>query len=204
MDDSGWIDIINEPKRIDLLSLINGNVELLGEIDLEPGEYNQMRFILGEENSIVIDGESIPLDTPSAQQSGLKLNIQSEIVEGGIYTLLLDFDASRSIVQAGASGKYILKPVIRSVSLQASGAIEGVIVPAEAEPWVYAIADRDTLSGTRATDSGNFRLIGLPAGTYQVSIEPTDSQYDHEVISNVEVENNATTILGPVILNNDR
>lgn len=203
-EDSGWIDIMTEPNRVDLLSLINGNVELLGELDLEPGQYNQMRFILGEDNEVVIDGESIPLDTPSAQQSGLKLNIQSDITEGGLYTLLLDFDASRSIVQAGASGKFILKPVIRTVSLQSSGAIEGDIVPEAAQPWVYAIADQDTLSGTRATDSGNFRLIGLPTGTYQVSVVPTDDQYDHEVISDVEVENNATTVIGPIIIDDGK
>jgi len=205
-EDSGWTDIMTEPKRVDLLSLINGNVELLGELDLEPGQYNQMRFILGEDNEIVIDGESIPLDTPSARQSGLKLNIESEITEGGLYTLLLDFDASRSIVQAGASGKFILKPVIRTVSLQASGSIEGDIVPAEAQPWVYAIANQDTVSGTRAADSGDFRLIGLPTGTYQVSIEPAaaDTLYDHEVITDVEVVNNAATVLGPIIIDDNR
>jgi len=203
-DDGGWIDILTEPKRIDLLSLVNGNVEILGELDLETGRYNQMRFILGDDNEVVIDGESFSLVTPSAQQSGLKLNIQSEITEGSLYTLLLDFDASRSIVQAGASGKFILKPVIRTVSLQASGAIEGAIVPAEAQPWVYAIADQDTLSGTRTNESGNFRLIGLPAGTYQVSVEPTSDLYDHEVISNVDVENNATTVMETIVIDDNR
>ena len=29
VDDSGWIDIINEPLRLDLRSLVNGNVALL-------------------------------------------------------------------------------------------------------------------------------------------------------------------------------
>ncbi|HMB40839.1 MAG TPA: DUF4382 domain-containing protein [Balneolaceae bacterium] len=203
MDESGWIDIMNEPQRLDLLSLVNGNVALLGELDLEPGQYNQMRFILGDDNEVVLNGESIPLDTPSAQQSGLKLNIDSEITEGGLFSLLLDFDASRSIVQAGASGKFILKPVIRTVSLEATGSIEGDIIPAEAQPWVYAIANQDTLAGTRADEVGNFLLIGLPSGTYQVSVEPSDNQYQHEVISNVEVVPNATTELDPIIINDN-
>jgi hypothetical protein len=202
--DGGWIEVSAEPSRLDLLSLTNGNVALLGELELEPGRYNQMRFVLGTNNEIVIDGEIIPLETPSAQQSGLKLNIQTQITEGGLYSLLLDFDASRSIVRAGNSGKYLLKPVIRTVSLQASGAIEGDIIPAEAQPWIYAIAGQDTLSGTKANESGDFRLIGLPSGTYQVSIMPNSSAYDHEVISNVEVENNSTTVLGPIIINDNR
>ena len=198
IDESGWIDIMTEPERIDLLSLVNGNVALLGELDLEPGEYNQMRLILGDANEVVVDGETIPLDTPSAQQSGLKLNIDSEITEGGLFSLLLDFDASRSIVQAGASGKFILKPVIRTVSLEATGSIQGDIIPAEAQPWVYAIADQDTLAGTRADETGSFLLIGLPSGTYQVSVEPNEDQYEHEVISNVEVVSDATTELDTI------
>jgi hypothetical protein len=203
-DDSGWIDIMTEPERLDLLSLVNGNVALLGELDLEPGQYNQMRLILGDDNEVVIDGETIPLDTPSAQQSGLKLNIDSEITDGGLFSLLLDFDASRSIVKAGNSGKYILKPVIRTVSLEATGSIQGDIIPAEAQPWVYAIAGQDTLSGTKADGAGNFLLIGLPSGTYQVSVEPGSDQYEHEVISNVEVVSDATTQLDPVnISDND-
>jgi hypothetical protein len=203
MDESGWIDIMNEPRRLDLVSLVNGNVALLGELDLEPGRYNQMRLILGDDNEIVLNGESIPLDTPSAQQSGLKLNIDSEITEGGLFSLLLDFDASRSIVQAGASGKFLLKPVIRTVSLEATGSIEGEIIPAEAQPWVYAIASQDTLAGTKADEAGDFLLIGLPSGTYQVSVEPGDDQYEHEVVSNVEVVSNATTQLDPIIINDN-
>lgn len=197
-DEEGWIDIMNEPQELDLLSLVNGNVALLGELDLEPGVYHQMRLVLGDENELVIDGETISLDTPSAQQSGLKLNIDSEITEGGLFSLLLDFDASRSIVQAGNPGKYILKPVIRTVSLEATGSISGDIIPVEAQPWVYAIAGTDTLAGTRANEAGDFLLIGLPSGTYQVSVEPSTDQYEHEVTSNVDVVPDATTELDPI------
>lgn len=199
-DENGWIEINTEPMMIDLLNLTNGQVELLGEIDLEPGRYNQMRFILGDQNEIITDGNTIPLDTPSAQQSGLKLNIQADIESGGMYTLLLDFDASRSIVKAGASGKYLLKPVIRAVSLQESGSIEGTIEPAEAMPWVYAIANQDTIAGTKANDSGEFRLIGLLPATYQVSVVPDTQTFNPVVLSNVAVEHSQTTDAGTITL----
>lgn len=198
--ESGWIEINAEPMMIDLLKLTNGQVELLGEINLEPGRYNQMRLVLGNQNEITIDGETIPLDTPSAQQSGLKLNIQAEIVEGGLYRLLLDFDASRSIIQAGASGKFLLRPVIRTVELGASGSIEGNIEPENAMPWVYAIAGQDTLAGTKANDLGEFRLIGLAPATYQVSVDPDTEQYNKVVISGVEVEHSEVTNIGTVTL----
>ncbi len=199
-EDSGWRTINDQPVRVDLLELTNGNYEILGEAELEAGTYSQIRLILGDQNELVIDGEVHHLTTPSAQQSGLKLNINAEIEGGENYTLLLDFDASRSIVRAGNSGKYILKPVIKAVNLAQTGAIGGSIEPAEALPWVYAIANEDTLAGTQATDEGDFLLIGLENGTYQVSIVPSVEGYNSEVVSNIEVSAPDTTFIDTVTL----
>lgn len=150
-ENSGWRTINEQPIRVDLLDLTNGNMEIIGEEDLEPGTYSQMRFIPGDDNELVIDGQSLPLTTPSAKESGLKLNIDAEIESNSTYTLLLDFDTSRSIVQAGNSGKYLLKPTISTVNLAESGAISGEITPADAQPRVYAISEADTVAGTQAT-----------------------------------------------------
>jgi hypothetical protein len=199
--ESGWVTISDDPKRVDLLELTNGNMEFLGEADLQPGTYSQMRFVLGDDNELIKNGESIHLTTPSAQESGLKLNINAEIESGMTYTLLLDFDASRSIVEAGASGQYNLKPVIRTVNLAEAGAIGGDIDPAEALPWVYAIAGSDTLAGTRATEEGEFLMIGIPSGTYQVSVEPTHDDYNRTVLSDIEVTAPDTTFVGTIELN---
>lgn len=199
-EENGWRVIRDEPIRVDLLELTNGNMEFLGETDLEPGRYSQLRLVLGDDNELVIDGQSYDLTTPSAQQSGLKLNINAEVESGMTYTLLLDFDASRSIVQAGASGQYLLKPVINTVNLSASGAIEGSVEPAEALPWVYAIAGEDTVAGTQASEEGEFLMIGIPSGTYQVSIVPSSENYSSTIVSNIEVVAPDTTQLGTIEL----
>lgn len=202
-NDDGWITISEDPMRVNLLDLTNGELEVLGEAELEAGTYSQIRLILGDDNEIVKDGVSHTLDTPSAQQSGLKINIHADIEEGVVYTLLLDFDASRSIVEAGKSGKFILKPVIRTVALEETGAIEGSIEPAEALPWVYAIAGDDTLAGTKATVDGDFRLIGLLPGLYTVAVEPTKGDFLNEELTGVEVFASDTTDVGIIILNDE-
>jgi hypothetical protein len=130
----------------------------------------------------------------------LKININADIEGGEVYTLLLDFDASRSIVEAGNSGKFILKPVIRTVALAKTGAIEGSVEPAESLPWVYAIAGADTLAGTKATLDGDFRLIGLLSGMYTVAIEPSKGNYQKKELSDVEVNASDTTNVGIIIL----
>lgn len=204
-EDSGWVTISQEPKMVDLLDLTNGRFEVLGEAELDEGRYSQLRLILGDNNEVVIDGESISLNTPSAQQSGLKLNINADVEDGQTYVLLLDFDASRSIVRAGQSGIFNLKPVIRTVNLEQSGAIGGTVEPADSQPWIYAIegadtAEPDTVAGTRAADNGEFLLIGLLEGTYQVSVDPADNEQAKTVIPNVQVSPPDTTFLDPITL----
>ncbi|PKD43599.1 hypothetical protein CWD77_08505 [Rhodohalobacter barkolensis] len=199
-EDNGWRTINDQPVRLNLLELTNGNYEILGEAELEPGSYNQMRLILGDQNELVINGETHHLSTPSAQQSGLKLQLDAEIEGGSSYTLLLDFDASRSIVKAGNSGRFNLKPVIKAVNLAQTGAIGGAIEPAEALPWVYAISDDDTLGGTQASDEGDFLIIGLQSGSYQISVKPSSEDFNSTVISNIEVSAPDTTVIDTVSL----
>lgn len=199
-DDEGWVTVNDNPMRVNLLDLTNGEFEVLGETELESGMYSQIRLILGEDNEIVVDGVNHNLTTPSAQQSGLKLNLNVEIEDGEVYTLLLDFDASRSIVKAGNSGKYLLKPVIRAVELARTGTIEGTIEPSESLPWVYAIAEGDTLAGTKAETDGDFRLIGLLSGSYTVAINPSEGEFEDEELFDVEVTAPDTTDLGTITL----
>jgi hypothetical protein len=66
-EDDGWRTINDQPIKVVLLNLTNGTTEILGEAELEQGTYNQTRIILGDENELVIDGQSISLTTPSAQ-----------------------------------------------------------------------------------------------------------------------------------------
>jgi hypothetical protein len=76
---------------------------------------------------VVLDGTTYPLSTPSAEQSGLKL--QEPNITGGImYHVLLDFDANKSIVKLG-NGGYKLKPVIRTVGPAISGTIISYLLP---------------------------------------------------------------------------
>lgn len=199
-DEDGWRTINNQPVEIDLLNLTNGTTEILGEAELESGTYNQIRLVLGEDNEITVNGETVPLTTPSAQQSGLKLNIDATIESNSTYTLLLDFDASRSIVSAGNSGMYILKPVIRTVNLAESGAIEGDIEPINAQPWVYAIAEQDTVAGTQATADGDFLLIGLTSGTYDLAITPSDETLDAVSLTDITIVAPDTTSVGTINL----
>lgn len=205
-EEEGWI-VLNEPQQsYNLLELTNGATEVIGTSELEPGTYNQIRLILSEGgHSVEVDGDVHDMKVPSGPQTGIKLNINAEIEPDFEYVLLLDFDASRSVVAAGQPGnavKYLLKPVITAKEKAITGNIEGVVDPAEANSVVYAIAGSDTLASTIAdTTSGDFKVIGLEEGSYDVSIDPRNGDYQSETLEDVNVTIGQSNDVGTVELN---
>lgn len=175
----GWRELSIPAQRIDLLSLTNGVLQELGSMPLPAGNYQQLRLVLADNpvnpttvnplaNALVLSGSDteIPLTTPSAQQSGFKLQARFDVQSGQVTDMVLDFDACRSIVKAGASGRYNLKPVV-AVIPRLTTAIEGYIDPALASGVVVSTRDQD--NNVRATvpnsTTGKFTLAYLPENT---------------------------------------
>jgi len=176
-----------EKKVYDILELTNGNEVLLGDIELPEGELNEIRLILGDNNKLGIDGAEVHLDTPSASQSGLKIKLDAMLEAGVTYKLVLDFDAAKSIVKAGNSGKYNLKPVIRAEMEAQTGAIKGMINPIDTDCVVYAIIGTDSIS-TYPNEEGKFLIRALGADTYRVVAIPSlESELVEVEKENVEV-----------------
>lgn len=196
-DENGWesLDAINT-GIYDLLELTGGiNVLLVNDYQIPSGALNQIRLVLGENNSIVIDGETFPLNTPSAQQSGLKIKVNETLEANIAYTFLLDFMVDESIVIAGNSGNINLKPVIRASIEANTGAISGQILPTGIQVEITTQVGEEVVS-TYTDDEGYFVLVGLEAGTYNVTITPEEaSGLDPIIIEDVEVTvGNTTTI----------
>jgi hypothetical protein len=174
-----------------LLDFTNGKDTLLADAEIPTGTISQIRLILGVNNYIVTSsGEKISLNTPSAQQSGLKVQVHQQTDGGVLYRLILDFDAARSIVKAGNSGKYNLKPVIRILSFAPSGGnLKGVVTPDSIQTVIMAINGSDTAATTFTDFAGNYLLKDIPAGNYVLAFIPSDTMYK-------TTEKNAIVVLG--------
>jgi hypothetical protein len=197
---SAWINLPyeGEDQKINLLSLTGGNSEHLGELEVPAGEISQIRLILGEDNYLMQGGKRLDLKTPSAQQSGLKLKVDKPLNEGISYDLVIDFDASKSIVKAGNSGLYILKPVLRVIA-EESATIEGTVLPLEAGPVVVsAIIDQDSV-GTFADENGKFVIRGLKAGDYTLVFTPNED-YQEKTLDEVPTQLGQVKNVGLVTL----
>ena len=115
--DNSWVFLPTNAGVYDLLTLQNDvSVVLANDQKIPAGHVDQMRLILGSHNTLMIEDRSFPLNTPSAMQSGLKFNINSNFEDDKDYEVLIDFDAKQSIVIEG-DGTYSLKPVLRLKSV---------------------------------------------------------------------------------------
>ena len=162
--------LLEEPFTTDLLTLSNDFATLVDEVTVPGGSYAQLRFIIPEA-CIVVEDEGIfasdgfddcgtpdgELQLPSFDSSGLKVNLPggAQEIDGDSYIILVDFDVSQSFgQQAGNSGRWVMRPVIRADDFSASG-----IVTVE----------------LTAPDSVDLDAIGASLGDFQVRIDTEEA-----------------------------
>ena len=158
---------VEYPVTVNLLELVNGVRLDLGLVELPAGHHTQMRLIIGDEaeqgtinilsqshpyaNYVIIDKdpsdaidpEIHELKIPSGDKTGIKIVGGYNIAANQTTEMILDFDACRSIIQAGNSVQWHLKPTIKmgetagyaiikgQVTDEADAGLEGVLVSAQ-------------------------------------------------------------------------
>lgn len=201
--DAGWSDIVLNPaQRIDLLTLSNGVLTALGQTALPAGHYSQLRLVLAPNDSIhplansvtPSGGAEVPLTVPSGVQTGIKLNADITIAANQLADFVLDFNACKSVVLAGASGNYLLKPVIAVTPNYASG-VQGYVDPslANGNTWVTLQQGGVVVKATAPDTSGHFVLQPVAPGSYDFVI--TAPNRSSTVITGVPVTSGTVTAL---------
>ena len=109
--------------------------------------------------------------------------------------VVLDFDACKSIVRAGNSGSFNLKPVIAVVPRVAAG-IEGHVAANLPLGGTTVAAQQDgvTIRSTTPDANGRFSIPFLPAGTYSIVV--TAEGHATTVVTGVVVADTMTVISG--------
>jgi len=192
-----------ERLTVNLLELVNGVREDLGITTLETGHYTQIRLIIDDvpDDTINILSQDHPyanyavdqsdppnvhdLKISSGFQTGVKIVSGFDVNNNQTTELVLDFDACRSVVQAGNSGKWLLKPTIKIANLEdfsiingtvtdnSHAGIEGALVSAQVfTGGATETKDDDELiiqAATITDSSGGYKLFVTP-GTYNLVV----------------------------------
>jgi hypothetical protein len=185
--DCRWETVATVNQTYNLLELVNGVMAGLGQKDLEAGTYNQMRLLLGSNQDetlhpfpqyLIEDGQVREMKVSSGYQTGIKLVHPFEIVAGLTTELILDFDVADSVVKAGNSGNYLLKPTIKVIGTHNRAVVSGMVTDEDTDaPLAGAMvkawhqnAEGDWIPamGTVTAESGAYMLYLDLGGDYQL------------------------------------
>jgi hypothetical protein len=191
--EDSWTVVAEVNRTINLLELANGVREQMALIDLPSGHYTQMRLMIGDtcDSSTNMMGQPHPaanyvidmgdqsheMKIPSGFQTGIKLVQGFDINENSTTELTFDFDASRSVVVAGNSGKYILKPTIKVIDTALASVIKGLVTTVEGQNTVGvggALVNIQVYDGTIADPKDQ---ISIMTSTYTDDTDTHRGEY---------------------------
>ncbi len=208
-----WITVkeFDTPLSIDILDYQNGNSFFVTEELLTADTYTEVRLILNATEDggapksnpdcylLLKDGTKKELFVPSGAQSGYKVKGAFTLPPDGTVAVTLDFDARKSIISAGNSGRMLLKPTVRLVANQEAALLEGnfaehsayskVVVYAyekgtfsnseAAEPASGETRFKNAISSALVNNEGEFTLAFMTAGEYDLvfAAHNTDGEF---------------------------
>ncbi|MDX5338829.1 MAG: DUF4382 domain-containing protein [Cyclobacteriaceae bacterium] len=187
-----------EDKEIDVSRLVGGTVLQVGREEMNLGTITGAKLRIGTKNTLFQGDKGYPLALPQGQTE-YSAPIHVDLLPGISYDLIVDFDLEKSIKQTGSSPlTFDFNPTIRITSDIGNGDIQGTISPTTLSPAIFAIRGTDSIS-THMNSSGTF-LFRVPAGTYNLYIDPKNSGYNPSSIQNVVVEEKKRTNLDRITL----
>jgi hypothetical protein len=202
-----------DPYRVDIVGLIGGYAVSLTYnyssggyfVDVEPGDYRSVLLLLAQINSVVESGDSLAdsLLIPEGVPFEYELDENFTILPGEYMTIVVDFDASKSI--NWESEPYSLTPSFRIFQRSNAGFIRGTVKTVEDTSEVavkfaalHAVSSTDSMT-TLSDTAGNYSLF-IPEGTYDVSVSAdgftaSDTLYEGVIVNRDSVLANYNFIL---------
>jgi hypothetical protein len=192
----------NLPKTFNLYDLTNGVREEIGIADLKNGEYTQMRLIIGTvpDDGINELSEAHPyanyvIDTddnyqelkiPSGINTGIKIVHGFTISPDKTTELILDFNAEKSVVVAGDSGNWHLKPTIKCGSTEELSIIRGRVTTDGSTGIDKALVSVQEFDGKAADEKDKVTIhtstVTDPDGYFAIFVSPLEDGDEYNLV----------------------
>lgn len=205
LPNGGWINLSIRPGIYNILRFRNGLDTLFATGNLPNARLKKIKLVLGTQNSVMKNGQSFSLRVKNEDREVIANldNSLFDITAGGQVLFWIDFDAGNSI-QVDNSGQgnnngYRLKSHIKIFCRSHSGQIEGRVLPRYADPIVKAVIGSDTATAIPDHNDGEFKIVGLRPGTYQLIIDGQNG-YSDTSINNVIVREREDTHIPTITL----
>lgn len=199
-----FISVWEGRQSVNLLDLRNGETSDFPQADVPAGRYNMIRLKIDSVHIKYKNGTEFSLNLPDNRKAGIRIIIAPplQVDQGATTEVLLDFDLSKSLIIRGGwhqnfplPGFFTFRPVIRAVCMQKAGSIMGFVSDtsgvAIADAQISVKADT-VVTNAFSNRRGYFKVMGLPEGTYSVSVEKEG--YQSKEADNVTVVKRQATI----------
>ena len=198
---SVWDTLNIRPGVYNLLNLSNGTDTLLASGLTLTGRINKIQLILGNNNSVVIDSVSYPLNLWNNNHTWTISVRGQDVIEitPDDLQLWLDFDAGGSIVKV-SNNRFVLKPRIKIWVPSQTSSISGKVLPKQAGAVIAAYTSTDTLVAIPDRHDGRFKIRGLTGTSAKVFINATANSYQDTTILNVPLQRGQDTNIGTITL----
>jgi hypothetical protein len=176
--------LVSYPYSYDIARLIRGRYISLTfssryreYVEIDAGDYSRILLLLAQVNSVVRDSITDTLLIPNGTPVVYELEQDFTVLPGQDVTIIVDFDASRSI--NWESQPYELIPSFKTFPLSAVGSLQGIVKDASGDTVKFAVCmaanARDTfttLSDSTSSDTTNpyTYLFTIPEGIYNISV----------------------------------
>jgi hypothetical protein len=170
----------------------------------EPGAVNILGQVHPFANYFIDINDNVQeLKVPSGLQTGIKIVGGFTVTAGQTTDIILDFDALKSIVKAGASGQWLLKPVIKVLNPKKCAIINGIVADAGTGVGIggatVTVQTKDTsdmldqpgitgVVGTTVTEDDGSYSFWVEPGSYYVVAHPDGYEVGCAVIEAVKGE----------------
>jgi Domain of unknown function (DUF4382) len=195
-----WQDLGIQAGVYDVLDFRNGLDTLLAQGNVDDGVVKYIKISLGDSNSVVLsDSTTIPLHFHGWFDSTIYIPVGNGFMDryaSRHSRCWIDFDVDHSIIPAGFG--FWLHPYFRCFTQNATGAIEGIVLPTDAKPVITAHSSSDTASAIPWMD-GKFKIKGLQEGTYSLDVSSTNG-YADTTIDNINVSVGKSVNVGTIKL----
>ncbi len=199
--DGNWTSLNDfKPGIYNLLDYTAGHELSVSSREMPSAVLTEVRVLLGNQNTIKVDGQEFKLTTPGGVDPGVIVPVNQMLDPGQNIQMVIDFDASSSIREA--SGIFLLRPVIRVYNKSTTGSISGKVYPDSLNVSIQVYSNGIIASTYAPKGMSDFIVSGLPAGTYELIFDPgTQSGFQqYTTNNNLSVAAGKTTDVGNVYL----
>jgi hypothetical protein len=196
-----WETVVFPDREFELMDLLF-DPESLGVAGLSDGTYSAVRIVI--RSATVVDGNGTHSVTipDVVMEDGLEVAVTFEMESAHPTTLLMDFNAARSL-KINPDGSYSLDPVIPVVVKEEAGTVSGFVRSGTDVEAVY-VSGPNYPAGTsvntgRSQEDGAFRVWALLPGEYRLQLthrDPLTGHVSSGTVTGVIVSAGSDTQLG--------